>query len=126
MRANIVKQKEFLKKVYKSRKASEKIQEADPQQLKALAFAVHLVINKRVPLTKRIAKFFNKLSKSRIGALKRFFGSKEQLLSFLKSDKKKQIRVIKRFVHLIKVLLTSFFAPDNNIVSESDKNKILV
>ena len=126
MRHVVSKEKDFLRTVYKSRKASGKIQEANPKELKALAFAVHLVINKQIPLTKKIAKFFSKIGKSKISALKRFFGSKEQVLAFIKSDKKNQIRVIKRFVHLIKVLLTSFFAPDNKIVSESDKNKALV
>ena len=125
-RSAIIKERDFLKKVYKGRKIDGKIQSANPKELKALAFAVHLVINKQVPLTKRIAKFFSSISKSRIANLKRYFGSKDQLLSFLKLEKKTQIRVIKRFAHLIKVLLTSFFAPDNNQVSSEDKTKTLV
>ena len=125
MRRAITDEKAFLKKVYKSRKPVKKIQEAEPKELKALALAIHLVVNKQVPLTKRIAKFFSTVSKAKINSLKRVFGSKEQVFSFIKSEKKHQIRVIKRFVHLIKILLTSFFAPDNKVVSESDKNKTL-
>ena len=123
-RAAVVKQKDFLKGVYKSRKAGKKIQGADQKQLKALAFAVHLVINKKVPLTKKIAKYFSGLKKSKIASLKHFFGEKSQITALIKSEKKYQIKIIKRFIHLIKILLTSFFAPDNDKISETDQKDL--
>ena len=117
MRRNVVNEKQFLKKVYKSR-TPKTLEKADEKKLKALAFAVHLVITKKVPLTKRISKYFHKLKKSKVLSLKRVFGDKENLLSLLKSNKANQIRVIKRFLSLIKILLTSFFAPDTAIAAE--------
>ena len=111
MRRSVINEQQFLKKVYKS-KSPKTLERADEKKLKALAFAVHLVVTKKVPLTKRISRFFSKLNKSKILSLKRAFGDKDQLLSLLKGDRVHQIRVIRRFIRLIKILLTAFFAPD--------------
>ena len=103
MRRAVESEQKFLKKVYKSR-SPKVLESADEKKLKALAFAVHLVITKKVPLTKKISKYFNKLKKSKILPLKHIFGDKNKLLSLVKSDKPQQIRVIKRFLRLIKIL----------------------
>lgn len=116
MRRNVVQEKPFLKKVYSS-KTFKPLKKAEEKELKALAFAVHLVVTKKVPLTKKIIKFLHKLKKVRIEKLLQFFGTKDQVFQLVKASRPYQIKTLSRFIKIIRVLLSAFFAPDQRRVT---------
>ena len=114
MKESVIKEKDFLKKVHKSN-SIKPIENASEKQIKALAVAVHLVINEKVPLTKKIINYCLKLNKSKIKSLKSFFGNKEELKKLVGLNRKLQIKIIKKYLKLIRVLRSSFFVKSDPV-----------
>ena len=108
MRHTIVKEKGFLKKLYKSKKIKT-LEESNDNQIRAISYAVHMVITKKVPLNQKIITSFLKINQKKINALKSQFGEKEHIEELINYKKKKQIKILSHFLPLIKLLLSAYF-----------------
>ena len=115
MRHAISKEQDFLKKIYKAKTSKQqqqqRLKEAKESELKALVIAVHLVVSKKVPLTQKIVEYLSKVHKKRIGTLKKYFGDKEKLKNLLSLAKSPRIKILHKYIGIIKVLLSAFFEP---------------
>ena len=120
--AIIINEKVFLKKLYKSKKLKV-LEEANDNQIYALACAIHFVLTKKVPLNQKIIASFLKINQRKINSLKNQFGNKEQINELLKLRKKRQITIIKKFIPLIKILLSAYFQKPSKTVAKASKSK---
>ena len=109
MKQRVVKEKKFLNRVYRS-KDLQPVEEGTLDQLRALLAAVHLVINKRVPINKKIAEEFLKLKKKTIADLKRLFKSPEDLTKLFKLNRAEITKIIKKYFDQIKLTLSPYFS----------------
>ena len=108
MKQRVVKEKKFLNRVYRS-KDLKPVEEGTLDQLRSLLAAVHLVINKRVPLTKKIAEEFLKLKKKTIDDLKKTFKSPEDILKLFKLSRADITKIIQKYFAQIKLALAPYF-----------------
>ena len=108
MRHRIIQEKNFLRKVHKT-KDFKQVERASFDQLKAILTAVHFVINKKVPITKALARTFLQLKKKTIEDLKKTFKSPEDLLKLFKLDRNQVIKIVKKYFDLIKATLGPYF-----------------
>ena len=108
MRHIVIKEKNFLKKLFRSKKLKA-LEEGNESQIRSLAYAIHLVLIKKVPLNQKIISSFLKINQRKINTLKKVFGEKVNIEELLNLKKKKQITVLKKFLPLIKILLSAYF-----------------
>ena len=113
MKQRVLSEKNFLRKVHRN-KNFKPVESASLNQLKALLTAAHLVINKKVPLTKRLVKEFLSLHKKKIANLKRVFQKPQDLLKLFKLSRSEITKIIKRYFGLIKLTLTPYFKKGND------------
>ena len=113
MRHIVIKEKNFLKKLFRSKKLKV-LEEANDNQIRSLAYAIHLVLIKKVPLNQKIISSFLKINQRKINTLKKVFGEKINIDELLNLKKKKQIGVLKKFLPLIKILLSAYFNAKKN------------
>ena len=135
MRHIIVKEKTFLKKLYKSKK-HKTLEESNDNQIRAISYAVHLVLTKKVPLNQKIITSFLKINQKKINALKNQFGEKGNIEGLFNLRRKKQINILKHFLPLIKILLSAYFEKEKSSkkgnkeghtsASKVNKNKIII
>ena len=108
MRQKVIKEKKFLHQLYKA-KDLKLIELATIDQLKALLTAIHLVINKKVPITKKIVTEFLKLKKRTISDLKKYFQQPEDFSKLLKLDRAQITKLIRKFFDQIHLTLSPYF-----------------
>ena len=108
MKQRVIKEKQFLRRVHKS-KDFKPIEGGTVDQLKALLAAVHLVINKKVPITKKIVEEFLKLKKKTIEDLKTTFRKPEDLLKIFKLSRAEITKIIRKYFDIIKITLSPYF-----------------
>jgi len=114
MRRSLQENKNFLKKVHKS-SSVKALEKAENSELKTLGYAVHLVLNRKVPLNKKIIKYCTDINRKKINALKKIFANKENFKNLSKLSKSEQLKIFRRYINIIKVLLSSFFSPEKAI-----------
>ena len=108
MKHKVIQEKHFLRKIHKT-KDFKQVERASLDQLKAILAAVHFVINKKVPITKTLAKEFLKLKKKTIEDLKNTFKQPGDLLKLFKLDRNQVIKIVKKYFDLIKITLGPYF-----------------
>ena len=108
MRYRVTQERDFLRKVYRS-KDFKRVERASLDQLKAILAAVHFVINKKVPITKALAQAFLQLKKKTIEDLKKTFKQPEDLLKLFKLDRNQVIKIVKKYFDIIKAILGPYF-----------------
>ena len=108
MRDKVVKEKKFLKRIYKT-KDFKLIDSASFDQIKAILIAVHLVINKKVPINRKIAKNFLSLGAKTIEELKKVFKDPQDLLKLFKLGREHAIKILKKYFGTLKIALKPYF-----------------
>ena len=108
MRHSVIKEKDFIRKVYKS-KSFKPLQSAEGHHLKSLLKAVHLVINRKVPLTTKVINAVSKIDRKTVRKLKRAIQNKEKLFGLLNAKKESILKIVKKFYNIIRVFLGSYF-----------------
>ena len=108
MKKRVLKEKKFLQRVYRS-KNLKPVDAATVDQLKALLAAIHLVINKKVPITNKLAAEFLKLKKKTLDEIKRLFRNPKDLSQLFKLSRGEITKIIEKYFDQIKLALSSYF-----------------
>ena len=108
MKEKVVREKKFLRRVYKT-KDFKLIDKASFDQLKAILIATHLVINKKVPITKKIAKDFLSLGVKVLEDLKKVFKEPQDLLKLFQLDRAQVVKILKKYFGALKITLKPYF-----------------
>ena len=109
MKKNIVKNKHFLKKIFKSNKLESVIKKASSEELDALLYAINFVVTKKVPLADKTIHQISKI-RQKTPAFLRFENTfHEQFENLLNSKEAKKIKTIISYAPMIKKVLSPYF-----------------
>ena len=109
MKKEIIKHKDFLKKVLKAKKLENLLNKASSEQLNSLIYALNFVVTKKVPLPEKINEEILKL-KNDFPKLKKFNTIfHENIDIFLNEKKNKKIKHILNYEAIIKKALLPYF-----------------
>ena len=108
MRRSVIKEKDFIRQVYKS-KSFKPLRSAEGHHLKSLLKAVHLVINKKVPITTSVINAVAKIDRRTVRKLKRAIQNKEKFATLLNAKKESILKLVTKFYDIIRAFLGSYF-----------------
>ena len=90
MKKEIIKNKDFLRKVFKSKKVDNILAKASDEELKVLIYAINFVVTKKVPLPEKVEKQISLIKKQTLNRFQTAFHEKfEKLLDSKRKNKSK-------------------------------------
>lgn len=109
MKQDIINNKDFLKKIFKSTKLESTLNKATDSQLRALLHAINFVVTKKVPVSEKTVGQISKLKKNTQSFSKFEYVFHEKFEQLLNSTSKKIIKTLLSFSPLIKKVLSPYF-----------------
>ena len=109
MKKEIIKNKDFLKKIFNTKKLENLLNQASEDQLNSIIYALNFIVTKKVPLQEKTEKEIFKLQKN-FPKLKKFnIVFHERLEKLLNCKKSQKIKNILDYEPIIKKALSAYF-----------------
>ena len=108
MKKEIIKQKEFLRKIFKRKNIDSLLNKASDEELNATIYAINFVATKKVPLPEEVSKQISQIKRQ---ALNRFQATfHEKFENLIEGKRNKKIKTLGFYEPIIKKYLAAYFS----------------